>query len=332
LAPVIKVVVMTTMVLVSGAAQKRIVLPGTGRARLTAARCAYMNAMASICDVPGACLREELGACLRAWRDRVTPAEAGLPEGGRRRAPGLRREEVAQLAGLSVDYLARLEQGRASNPSPSVLMPLARALRLSDDERAHLFRVAGQAEPAEGHIDRHITPSVQRVLDRLADTPVMVIDACWHVIAANPIAVALVGDASAHPMRERNVIWQIFTGGQSRYLRTEAEELELRHEAVSDLREAAGRYPEDVPLSQLIADLRATSPEFEELWEQRPVRQRNASRKTIDHPELGPVTLDCDILTVRDSDLRLIIYTAAPGSEAAGQLALLGAIGIQSFS
>jgi transcriptional regulator with XRE-family HTH domain len=280
----------------------------------------------------GPCLRAELGASLRTWRDRVTPAEAGLPSGGQRRAPGLRREEVAQLAGLSVDYLARLEQGRANNPSPSVLGPLARALRLSDDERAHLFRVAGQAAPSEGHIDRHITPSVQRVLDRLGDTPVIVIDACWHVIAANPIAVALVGDASGRTMRERNVIWNVFTEAPSRYVRTAAEELELRHEAVADLREAAGRYPHDVLLNDLISDLRAVSPEFEELWQQRPVRQRNAGRKTIEHPEVGPVTFDCDILTVRDSDLRLIIYTVAPGSEAAGQLALLGAIGIQSFT
>ena len=92
----------------------------------------------------------ELGACLRSWRDRLQPADAGLPAGGTRRAPGLRREEVAQLAGLSVDYLARLEQGRATHPSPSVLAPLARALRLSDDERAHLFRVAGHAEPDAG--------------------------------------------------------------------------------------------------------------------------------------------------------------------------------------
>src|SRR3954467_15498764 len=116
---------------------------------------------------------DELAACLRTWGARLSPADVGLPAGGRRRAPGLRREEVAQLAGLSVDYLARLEQGRAANPSPSVLAPLARALRLTEAGPAPLYRVAGQAPPLAGHIDRHLTPGVQRVLDRLRDVPVI---------------------------------------------------------------------------------------------------------------------------------------------------------------
>src|SRR3954464_5349216 len=132
--------------------------------------------------------REELANCLRAWRDRLEPGDLGLPAGGRRRAPGLRREEVAQLTGLSVDYLARLEQGRATRPSPQVLDALSRTLRLTDAERAHVFRVAGQALPGTGHMRRHVTPSVQRILDRLGDTPVMVIDGAWHVVAWNPLA------------------------------------------------------------------------------------------------------------------------------------------------
>src|SRR3954447_327783 len=153
---------------------------------------------------------DELAACLRTWRDRLSPADVGLPAGGRRRAPGLRREELAQLAGLSVDYLARLEQGRASAPSPSVLAPLARALRLSEDERAHLFRVAGHAPPGAGEIDRRITPGVQRVLDRLADVPVLVTDAAWEMIAMNPPAIALLGD------RHDNVLRRHFSGETSR--------------------------------------------------------------------------------------------------------------------
>jgi transcriptional regulator with XRE-family HTH domain len=275
---------------------------------------------------------DELSACLRNWRDRITPEAAGLPGGGRRRAPGLRREEVAQLAGLSVDYLARLEQGRAANPSPSVLAPLARALRLTDDERAHLFRVAGQAEPASGTINRHLTPSVQRVLDRLSDVPVVVMDAAWEVVAANAPAVALIGDSSGLPARQRNIAWRLFTGGPSRFLRDAAEDALMHAEAVADLREALGRYPADGVLTSLIDDLLATSPRFAEVWERRPVAQRNASRKTIAHPEVGEVTLDCDILTVRGSDLRLIVYTAAPGSEDAQKLALVTTIGLQSFS
>src|SRR5215218_3660084 len=107
-------------------------------------------------------IEHELGACLRSWRDRLGPADAGLPAGRQRRVPGLRREEVAHLAGVSVDYLTRLEQGRAASPSASVLDAVARTLRLSDDERAHLFRLAGHAEPCQGSIDRHLTPSLQR--------------------------------------------------------------------------------------------------------------------------------------------------------------------------
>jgi transcriptional regulator with XRE-family HTH domain len=275
---------------------------------------------------------DELAQCLRTWRDRLSPAEVGLPAGSGRRAPGLRREEVAQLAGLSVDYLARLEQGRARSPSASVLAPLARALRLTDDERAHLFRIAGHAQPATERMPHHLTPGVQRVLDRLADVPVTVVDASWQQIAANPLAAALFGDLSDAPPRERNILWRHFTGLPSRIVRTPAEDDVMEAEAVADLHDAVGRYPADERLRALVDDLREVSPRFAELWEQRPVRRHIASRKTLVHPEVGEVTLDCDVLNVRGSDLRLIVYTAAPGSPDAQALALLGAVGLQSFA
>jgi transcriptional regulator with XRE-family HTH domain len=274
---------------------------------------------------------DDLAACLRSWRDRLSPAEAGLPAGGTRRAPGLRREEVAQLAGLSLDYLARLEQGRASNPSPSVLAPLARALRLTDAERDHLYRVAGQAPPATGRMSRHLTPGVQRVLDRLGDVPVLVLDAAWHVVAANALGAALLGDFGGQPLRERNIAWRHFTGGTSRLVRTAEEETEHEADVVADLHDALGRYPDDPDLRALIDDLAAASPRFAELWEQRPVARRAADRKTFDHPEIGRLTLDCDVLTVVGSDLRLVVYTAPAGSPDAEALALLGAIGLQTF-
>jgi transcriptional regulator with XRE-family HTH domain len=260
---------------------------------------------------------DELGNCLRTWRDRLDPAQVGLSGSGRRRAPGLRREEVARLAGLSVDYLARLEQGRASAPSPSVLAPLATALRLSDDERAHLFRVAGQAPPGAGEIDRRITPGVQRVLDRLADVPVLVTDAAWEKIAMNPPAVALLGD------QHDNILRSHFSGKPSRIVRTPEEVAAMEAGWVGDLHRAAGRYPNDAPLHALIADLRRISPRFAELWEQRPVAQHVADRKTIEHPEFGRITVDCDVMTVAGSDLRLVVYTAPPGSDDARALALL---------
>ncbi|MFI2364698.1 helix-turn-helix transcriptional regulator [Promicromonospora sp. NPDC019610] len=274
----------------------------------------------------------ELASSLRAWRDRVSPAEAGLVAGGRRRVAGLRRQEVAQLAGLSVEYLARLEQGRAGHPSASVLLSLARVLRLSDPERAHLFRLGDQAEPLSGQIKRHITPSVQRILDRLTDTPVTVVDASWHCVTSNALAYALTGDTSALPLREQNLAWIIFTHWPTRYLRTDEEEHLLRLEVVADLREAWVRYPEDTELRELVTDLKEVSADFAELWERRLPPQPAPGHRTFLHPEIGPITLDSDFLTVRDSDLRLIVYTAAPGTEAAGQLDLLATIGLQQFS
>ncbi|MDW5595417.1 helix-turn-helix transcriptional regulator [Conexibacter stalactiti] len=277
---------------------------------------------------------DELAGCLRSWRDRLRPADAGLPAGGRRRASGLRREEVAALAGLSVDYLARLEQGRASSPSPSVLAPLARALRLSDAERDHLYRAAGHVPPGSGRVDRHITPGVQRVLDRLADVPVLVIDAAWQVVAINAMGAALLGDFSgeaAGGARENNIAWRQFAGLPSRVAHDAAGSAAFEREIVGDLRDARGRFPDDERLRELIEQLRASVPRFAELWERREVRERSGATKRIVHPVAGPLTLDCDILTTRDSDLRLVVYSAAPGTPDAQALALLGAVGLQSF-
>lgn len=248
---------------------------------------------------------DELARCLRAWRDRLAPAEPA----GRRRAPGLRREEVAGRAGVSVDYLARLEQGRAAAPSPSVLNALARALELSPGERDHLFRLGGQAPPGPGRIDRRITPGVQRVLDRLHDLPVVVMDPTGTPVAFNAPARALHGDD------DHNILLRHFSGEPSRVLRTAEQTARMEEAAVADLLDVAGRYPADEPLRELIERLLAISPRFAELWEQRPVAPKIADRKTIDHPVAGRITLDCDVMTVAGSDLRLVVYSADPGSE-----------------
>lgn len=277
-------------------------------------------------------LQDELAGCLRSWRERLSPIDAGLPAGGQRRVAGLRREEVAQLAGVSVDYLSRLEQGRAQKPSPSVLASLARALRLSSDERSHLLRLGGHAEAGSGTIDRHITPSVQRLVDRLADLPVMVVDAAGGLVVANALATALIGDFSGLPRRERNFTWRQFTDAPSPLLRTPAEQAAAEEGLVAELRDALGRYPHDDELRSLIEDLRAVSPRFADLWGQHAVARAPAKRKTFLHPEVGTITLDCDALAIEGSDLRLIVYTATAGSSDADALALLGAIGLQAFS
>jgi transcriptional regulator with XRE-family HTH domain len=275
---------------------------------------------------------DELGASLRTWRDRLQPADAGLPAARGRRVPGLRREEVAALAGVTVDYLARLEQGRAERPSPSVLGALARALRLDDNERAHLYALAGHVAPGRGRIDAHLTPGVQRILDRLADTPAMVCDAAWNIVARNALAQALFGDDSHLTDRERNIAWRQFLDAPSRVRHTPEQTAKFEHSLVDDLRAASGRYPDDEGLATLVRDLRAHSPRFEALWSQGGVRPHASTRKTIAHPEVGELTLDCDVLTVPDSDVRLVVYTAPAGSPEARALALLSAVGLQTFS
>lgn len=274
----------------------------------------------------------EFGRAVRRWRDRVLPEAAGLPAGGPRRAAGLRREELALLAGISVDYLTRLEQGRASRPSAQVVAALARALRLSGAERAHLYRLAGLAPPGPHTMPTEITASVQRLLDRLAGTPVAVYDASWTLLVANPPYAALMGDPSGRRAEENNAVWRQFLGSGSRIRLTPEERLGLQTALVADLRSAVARYPDDPRLRRLITGLRARSDRFAELWDSGVVGRHEAARKTIDHPHVGTLTLDCDVLTVAGSDLRIMVYTAAPGTEDAERLALLTVLGTQSLA
>ena len=273
----------------------------------------------------------EFGQAVRRWRDRASPEAAGLPTGRQRRAAGLRREELASLAGISVDYVTRLEQGRASNPSAQVVEALARALRLSRTERAHLFRLAGLAPPGPETVPTHITPSVQRVLDRLTGTPVAVYDAAWTLLMANPPYAALMGDPSGWRGNERNGVWRHFLGPGTRTRHAPESLRAFETTLVADLRAAADRYPADQRLRRLVGQLRAGSERFAELWDSGAAGCHEAARKTIDHPHVGPLELDCDVLTVAGSDLRIMIYTAEPGTEDAARLALLIVLGTQSI-
>jgi transcriptional regulator with XRE-family HTH domain len=276
----------------------------------------------------------DLGTTLRAWRDRVRPDAVGLPAGPRRRAGGLRREELAMLAGLSADYLTRLEQGRATNPSPQVLGALARALQLTVAERDHLYLLAGAPVPRSGSMSTHVTPGVQRLLRRMEEFPASVHDAAWNIIAWNPAWAALMGDPSGLRGRDRNILWRLFVphAGTGVMVRTPEQLAAFEAGAVGDIRAAAGRYPEDSDLRELIADLRAASDRFGELWDSGVVGSHPADVKTVDHPALGPIALDCDVLTVEGSDLRIVVYTAEPGSPAATALGMLRVIGLQSMT
>ncbi|MDO0924150.1 helix-turn-helix transcriptional regulator [Streptomyces sp. TG1A-8] len=273
-----------------------------------------------------------LGAMIRTWRDRLPPEAAGLPTARGRRTAGLRREELADLAGMSVDYIVRLEQGRATTPSAPVVASLARALQLSTAERDHLYRLARLAPPVSGAISDHLPPGVQRVLVRLGDVPVAVFAADWQLVWWNHGWAALLGDPSASPPRLRNFARDRFPvdAGPARLTRwpvTEADRAATDAAVVSDLRRATGRFPRDSRLDALIRDLNAGSSRFAELWATGEVAAHREDHKTIHHPSVGPVTVDCDILTDGDSELKIVIMTAAPGSEDETRLRLTAVAG-----
>lgn len=271
-------------------------------------------------------MNHDLAGLLRAWRDHADPAEAGLARKAGRRAPGLRREEVAAQAGISVNYLMRLEQGRATAPSASVVSGLARALRLDAAEAAQLHRLAGRADASGRVAARHLTPSVQRLLARFDDIPAIVIDPAWVVVTANVPAGAMLGQ----DVTGMNVARAHFVG--PRWVEHEADDEErFAREMVADLHLRVARHPDDEGVRAIVEELRGTSERFATLWADPSARPSAASRKTFHHPVVGRVTVDCDVLEVVGSDLRMVLWTAVPGSPDASALELLGVVGLQRF-
>ena len=267
----------------------------------------------------------ELGATLRLWRDRLSPASAGLPSGRPRRASGLRREELADLAGLSVDYVVRLEQGRSSTPSAQVVAALARALQLTGAERDHLYRLARLTPPADSQVSDHIPPGMSRMLSRLGDVAVAVFAADWQLIWWNRGWTALLGDPSATPPAQRNFARETFLGGRTWRTRVvSADQDAVEVAVVSDLRRASGRFPHDRRLAGLIDDLTRGSARFAELWASGVVGAHREDHKTALHPEVGPIELDCDVLTDGDAEHKIVILTAA--DEIKLRLALTGPV------
>jgi len=232
-----------------------------------------------------------------------------------------------------VDYLTRLEQGRATSPSSQVVEALSRALRLSDLEREHLFRLAGRTPPGLDVVSARVTPSVQRLLDRLANTPVAVYDATWTLIVANAPYEALMGDTSTWRGIERNSVWRHVVGPGTRAVHTAQEQADFNAGLVADLRLTTTRYPADRRLRDLVNELSARSPRFVELWESAEIapQQDRSRHKIIGHPAVGRITLDCDTLVVAGDDLRITVYTADPGSDDAERLALAIVLGTQAL-
>ncbi|MEJ3746014.1 helix-turn-helix transcriptional regulator [Actinomycetes bacterium KLBMP 9797] len=274
--------------------------------------------------------RRQLADFLRSRRARVGPQDVGLAAGGRRRTPGLRREEVARLAGISVDYYARLEQARGPRPSRQVLSALARALRLYEAERAHLYHLAGEVPAPPTGPRQDVPPGVLHLLDRLDDTPAYVIDAKYQLLAWNPMAAALLGDPTTWPAEQFNLIWSLFAGPYSAQALADPRSSAFADECVAALRAAAARYPGDPGIHGLIARLRAASPDFTRRWDRHQVcSPPGSTTKQIQHPVVGELTLECEVLDLAGHGQHLIIYTAAPGSPSAEKLKLLGVVGTQ---
>ncbi len=275
--------------------------------------------------------RRALADFLRDRRAKVRPEDVGLAPGPRRRLAGLRREEVAHLAGMSVDYYIRLEQARGPHPSRQILGSLARALRLSDDEREYIFNLAIDHCLVKGP-PQDVPAAILHLLDRMDDTPAYVLDAKYDILAWNALAATLITDFGALAPRDRNVIRWWFDGDPDEELLRQDDFWSFYLDSVADLRAATARYPDDPGLRGLITEMRETSSLFRKLWETHEVRSRMASRKKLHHPLVGEIEVHCDVLLVPDRDQKVVLYTAAPGTPSYEALKLLRVVGAQKMA
>jgi transcriptional regulator with XRE-family HTH domain len=275
--------------------------------------------------------RDGLADFLRRRREALQPEDVGLAKGRRRRTSGLRREEVAALASMSTDFYARLEQRRGSRPSESMVAAIARALRLTQDERDHLFRLAGHAAPSRDFRTEHVSPALLRVLDRL-DTPAQVVSDLGVTLAQNPLAEALMGVQTDRVGLERSTFYRWFTDPAERSLFPEEDHPLHSRSYVANLRAVHSRAGDDPEAQALIDALLRASPEFAELWERHEVAVRGGTAKRMVHPAVGELTLDCQILTSENQLEKLVVFTASPGTADAEKLALLAVVGTQAFA
>jgi transcriptional regulator with XRE-family HTH domain len=272
-------------------------------------------------------MANQLGEFLRARRARLSPADAGLPSGlGPRRTPGLRREELAAVAGLSIDYYIRLEQGKETNPSGPILDGLARALQLNDEEQSHLYALANQVagrSARSSSASSVVRPGIRQLLETLRPYPAYVLSRTSDILAVNPEGLALFYGIADWPAQRRNTIRYF-------YLHPAAPELfanwdKAAEQTAAHLRALAADYPGDPALRALIAELRAGSPEFARLWQQHEVRHRRGERKPFRHPRVGEFTLTTEVLYLEDGQ-RMTIYQARPGTRDHDAMTLLSMV------
>ncbi|MFD2078869.1 helix-turn-helix transcriptional regulator [Actinopolymorpha cephalotaxi] len=254
--------------------------------------------------------RAELAAFLRSRRERLRPEDVGLPPGGRRRTPGLRREEVAQLAGVGVTWYTWLEQGRRINASPSVLDAIARSLRLHPDESRHLFALSGAAPPERPSPPGPVDPVVQRVLDALDPYPAHVVTPRYDLVAGNRADRLLMGDWRALPQHRRNVLWLLFTEPSWRRMLVDWD-AEAAH-SLALFRGASAEHVGEPAWSDLVRELTEVSPDFAAMWNDHAVASPTTRVKLFLHSEIGPLRLETRSLWLREHpDARMVVYTAA---------------------
>jgi transcriptional regulator with XRE-family HTH domain len=270
--------------------------------------------------------RDGLADFLRRRRELLHPADVGLPDGARRRTPGLRREEVAQLAGMSTDYYSRLEQSRGANPSEPIIASLARALRCDLDERDHLYNLAGLAPPLRW-AGRHINPGLLALVSRLTDIPVIICTDLDEVLWQNDLADVVVGGGAS-----RNLTWLWFTDPEIRRIFPEEDWDVHSASHVADLRATYSRRMGDRDITELVDALAARSEEFRALWDLHEVAVRRLPRKRFLNPEVGALDLTCETLLTPAADLRVRAFLPLEGTDAREKLDLLRVIGTQAFS
>jgi transcriptional regulator with XRE-family HTH domain len=271
--------------------------------------------------------RNEIRQFLTSRRARITPEQAGLPAyGGNRRVAGLRREEVALLAGVSVDYYTRLERGNLGGVSEAVLDALAHALQLDEAERGHLFDLARAANttarPRRRPAQQRVRPSVQRVLDAMSGAPAYVSNGCADILGANRLGYALFSEMFAGPTRPANTARFVFLDPRATSFFADWDR--VASDVVATLRSEAGRDQYDPGLSNLVGGLSMRSEEFRARWAAHDVRHHRTGRKHLRHPVVGDLELTYEVLTLpADPSLTMAVYTAEPGSASQDGLKLL---------
>ena len=276
--------------------------------------------------------RAALADFLRRRREALRPADVGIPVTARRRTPGLRREDVAALAAMSTDYYTRLEQRRGPQPSEQMLNSLARALRLTGDERDYLFTLAGHTAPGPGGGGAHVPPALLRVLDRLDDTPALILSNLGETLVQNRLAAALLGDQTGHAGLARSEVYRWFTDPAARLRYPAADRPRQSRAQVANLRAAYGSMGPQSRAGELVRALQRQSAEFAGLWERHEVARRFEDHKVLVHPELGEIEVDCQVLFTEDQSQALLVLTAPPRTEGYEKLQLLAVLGQQQFS